>query len=175
MPHLTVDDGEPLLVEGELMQTGALLHFIAARADSLVHIPFDELWEDFSRTFRQLDIRQVTSLEYAFARIESVAALSPIADEWERIFTAVQQPIALERDAELATAEPRLKIRLAEAAILFGGPAGMDYLPRYLELDQDSRTALGILGDPEWYHNLLANPPDQRQTAAVSGGPDESP
>lgn len=168
-PHLIVENATPLMVEGELMQSGAFLNYIAAHADSLERMSFSTLWEGFSAEIRGAKIQYVTRLEYAFAVAESAAAYSPAAAEWERMFADLKSPLEIDRAAELAGAEPRIKMRLAESAVLFGGDQGIRYLPQYLELDMDTKTAVGILGDSARYRNLLANPPAQNRPSSKTG------
>jgi carboxyl-terminal processing protease len=168
-PHLIVENATPSMVEGELMQSGAFLNSIAVHADSLERVSFGALWEDFSAEIRGAKIQYVTRLEYAFAVAESAATYSLAAADWERVFADLKSPLEIDRAAELAGAEPQIKMRLAESAVLFGGDQGIRYLPQYLELDMDTKMAVEILGDSARYRNLLANPPAQNRPSSKTG------
>lgn len=169
IPHLIVDAAAPSMVEGELMQNGIFLNYVAVNADSMERMQFEALWENFLAEIQQVEIQYVTPLEYAFAVAESTAAYSLVAEDWARAFVNLQSSIEIDRRMELAAAEPRLKMRLAESAILFGGDRGIRYLPQYLMLDVDTRTALEVLGNPERYRALRETPPATAGLAATTG------
>jgi len=158
IPHLVVTGEEASDVETELMQNGVFLNYIAVNADVLDKASFDELWDGFAAEIRRANMTYTTPLEFAFAMAESTAARSPAAKEWARVFDRIHQPLAADRIAEYTAAEPRLKTRLAESVLLFGGNKGLNYLPQYLELDEDTRAAVHVLCDAPQYHALREHP-----------------
>jgi len=157
-PHVTVESDGPSALEAELLQKGTFLNFVVSLPDSTAGKSFDDLWDLFLALIGREKTRFVTPLEYAVAQAESVAALSPIAPRWKKAFTRLWVPAKIDRAAELANAVPRLKVRLAESLVLFGGECGAAFLPVYLSLDEDTKIAVEILTDPERYRSILGVP-----------------
>jgi carboxyl-terminal processing protease len=158
IPHLTVENTGSSIMETELMQNGAFINYLAGHSDLVDQCSFEELWDGFAAEIRQTDLKYQTPLEFAFAQTESTALRSPAAAQWGQVFARLKSPLAAEHDGEYATAETRLKTRLAESILLFGVEPGGQCLSRYLELDPDTKVALEVLRDRGRYDALRNNP-----------------
>ena len=156
-PHVEVPAQGLFVAEVELMRRGEYLNLVAAAGSGDRGISFDDLWRGFHDSLAVRGPELSTPVTLAVARAESAAASSPLAAEWRAAFSRWGVPIAADRAAELARAMPRLKLRLAEALVLYGGKSGR-FLTDYLALDNDTRRAAEILKDLGRYRELLAAP-----------------
>ena len=167
LPDFEVTGEGPFAAEAEVMRRGMYLNFVAMIGDSTTGVSFDSLWSGFLHSLDAAETRFATPVALMIAEAESVAASSPLAAEWKTAFNRLTVPVTAEREAELARAMPRLKMRLTESLMLYGGERGRRFLPTYLALDDDTRTAVEILSDPRRYQSLLGS--SNKQPAVALG------
>ncbi len=165
-PDIAVARTERPVLEADLMQSGVFLNFVASGFEATGPAPFDKVWTAFSARLNPAEEQWSTELEGAIAEIESVAVTAVNAPAWGRAFAGVGNLLAADRARALKESLPRLRWRLAETLIQYGGAAGQRYLADYLALDPDTRTAVEVLCDSARYKALLAEKADNPIAAA---------